>query len=250
MEKVLRSYLYISDAKVDSLLPQASRRVQRRLRSSTRKTETRLAIGAIGARGELRTAKESERSSNRIERLEQAERLVRHSEPTGSIADDKHWIDDEIIMRWGLVYSPPGDPVRGPLAVTFVGQRDRQVLALGGSVHHVMGYEGSVRRAGSSRLPLWFRRWDHYEERGSVANLRRLAAYRFTKDSLRHRMFGPLHAPDPFERIRSLLDDACWPEQRVQFLAERLTTREDVNTPSQNEGVRVTIATPLYVIGS
>lgn len=251
MPKIPRSYLYISDSKVDALVPQSSRRSLRKLQRGSRKRETRLAVGAFGVQGESRSTVESNREPDRFQRLAVAEQLIRRSGEVGTMADHKQWIEEELLMKWGIVYEPHRRELAEPLAVLFIGGREGQVVALSGSIRHVLGYEGS-RPVGQSKSSFWYASWDYFERRGSLRGLQAVAMVRSLMDSARGTM-GRANTvrTDPFERALRLMDDAAWPTQRVRFFAERLMERENATSLyGDGPAVKVTIGTPLYVVNA
>lgn len=163
MTKLPRSYIYVSDSKVNALVPQASRRARRRLRQSSREAESSLKFGGFGAQGLTRVSRKEEYEPDRFQRLKVAEQLVRRDGEVGKLSDNTRWIEDELLMEWGLIYAPPTDPAPGPLAVLFIGERNGQVLALNGSAQHVIGYKGQGQPIrGSSHTTFWAGTWSRF----------------------------------------------------------------------------------------
>jgi hypothetical protein len=214
-----------------------------------------LKFGGFGAQGLTRVSRKEEYEPDRFQRLKVAEQLVRRDGEVGKLSDNTRWIEDELLMEWGLIYAPPTDPAPGPLAVLFIGERNGQVLALNGSAQHVIGYKGQgppIR--GSSHTTFWTGTWSRFEINGSFRGLDFLARSKYFKDSLHSIISGkPPRILDPFERVLMEMEDNGWPQQQVHFLANRLIERNDAQTRHREllglPKVHVTIGTPLYVIG-
>lgn len=256
MPNELRNFLFISDTKVDMYVPQASRLSRRSLRRRTQHTEGRLTLGAKSLGGELRHSTDSESDPDRIERLQVAERLIRRRADIGGVRDSAVWMEGELTMRWGYIYSPPYVRLQeGPLAVLFFAASDEHVVAFTGSARNVIGNDTwpPSRYASASKAAFWStgRLWDYYQRRSSLSGLRAVATMQLAQDTARIAMGRAPRGPeDPFIRAAEMehyLED--WGAQRLRFLAERLMDRPDVERPHLpgKPPVRVTIGSPLYV---
>ncbi|GAB7051275.1 DUF7019 family protein [Catenuloplanes indicus] len=126
----LRYYLYISDSKVDILLPQIDPAFGR-----TRETEIGFNLRVAAGKRKV------EATSDRIARLDRVVRYLDDFADVGTVDEPGQYFRGRMRMRWG--------PVGGEL-VWFAGATSRTVVGLGGSRAHVAG-EGEP--SGSSTLP-------------------------------------------------------------------------------------------------
>ncbi|WP_405867854.1 DUF7019 family protein [Streptomyces sp. NBC_00005] len=119
----VRYYVYISDAKVDMLLPQVDAGFSRR-----RTTEVGFSLKFVNARHSV----EAE-ASDRVTRLE---RVVRHLDDfgdVGTVDEPGQYFRGRLLMRWGPL-SPGGTPL-----VYFGGHTEHTIVGLGGARGHVFG---------------------------------------------------------------------------------------------------------------
>lgn len=116
----LRYYLYISDAKVDMLLPQVDPGFGRK-RS-----------GEVGVNVSFLSAKRSvEAQAERVARLERVVRYVDDFCDVGTVDEPGQYVRGRLAMRWG--------PLAGGQAVYFGGRTEHTVVGLGGASGHVIG---------------------------------------------------------------------------------------------------------------
>jgi hypothetical protein len=120
-----RYYLYISDSKVDMLLPQIDPAFTRK-----RTSEVNLSLKIFGAK----RGSESSVGTDRIVRLE---RVVRHLQDHGDLGS----IDEPGSFFWGLLSLQWGTFAgeAGSSLVYFGGRTKRTIVGLGGSSTHVLG---------------------------------------------------------------------------------------------------------------
>lgn len=125
----MRYYLYISDAKVNMLLPEISPSVKKRLIG-----ELKLNFGVVA--GTIR-----ERTDNiysRVDNLRLVESFIRQNERVASLND---YTGGEVwLAGTHPCYAVTLDD--DAAAVLFIGEDDRIVLALGGSSNHLIGDDG------------------------------------------------------------------------------------------------------------
>lgn len=116
----LRYYVYISDAKVDMLLPQIDPGFARK-----RSAE-------VGVRLPLLSAKRSvDAQADRVARLERVVRYVDDFCDVGTVDEPGQYVRGRLTMRWG--------PLAGARAVYFSGSTERTIVGLGGASGHVLG---------------------------------------------------------------------------------------------------------------
>lgn len=124
----LRYYVYISDAKVDMLLPQVDAGFSRR-----RTTEVGFGLKFVNARRSVEAV-----ASDRVARLE---RVVRHLDDfgdVGTVDEPGQYFRGRLPMHWGPL-SPGGTPL-----VYFGGHAERTIVGLGGARAHVLGTPASA----------------------------------------------------------------------------------------------------------
>jgi len=127
----MKFYVYISDAKVDMLLPQVPHDVKKKVAME------------FGIDLKVLTAKritEVESEENRISRLETVVKFIQESGNVGTVDKPAQYIEGTLPMRWGP-YDTLGNAK--PSFAYFGGETDKTVLGLGGSLHHVMGNVGT-----------------------------------------------------------------------------------------------------------
>lgn len=235
----MRYYEYISDAKVDMLLPQVPKRVKRKIAA-----DFNIDLGV------LKIGWKTERLDNdtRVSRLQVVEQYLRDNEPIASIADPKTpWIAGQLPMRWGFF---PQEEL-----VFFMGRQDSTYIALGGSAHHMLSRPGALLDSGTEAFPgsiapslLAFIRREiesihsALEREGtSIASVSR------TIDSL-HR--APAMEEETLHHIAQLIEVQRSHAHRFEFLAKRLLSgtswvATDSAAPAQE--VTVVLGTPLFV---
>ncbi|GLX48812.1 hypothetical protein Shyhy01_17620 [Streptomyces hygroscopicus subsp. hygroscopicus] len=131
----LRFYVYISDAKVDMLLPQVDAGFTRR-----RTTE-------VGVSFKFFTVKRSAESpeAHRIARLERVLEYLDDFGDVGTVDDPGQYVRGRLPMRWGPLPSAQtsAQPVTAASAqaslVYFGGSTERTIIGLGGTSGHVLG---------------------------------------------------------------------------------------------------------------
>jgi hypothetical protein len=212
-------YLYISDAKVDMLLPQVPGALKQ-------KVAAKLGFDLKVLAGEIATERNT--LDTQIARLQTVESFIRETETLGTPASAESWIAGE---EWAST-AHIGDG-----AILFVIEDPKWMLALGGSSHHLIG----GTRAADVGIPFSFldrliRQLKH------VAEQRPELAIKLTDRDLAHYM-----APGVGQEfgawisvIQWVADHSSGPPQRIEFLAKRLVSQTSF-------GRRVTLATPLYV---
>jgi len=117
----VRYYLYISDAKVNMLLPQVPGALQRKV-SAKFGFDIKVLSGSL----------ETERATldNRVARLAAVEVYLLENEPIGTPGQPASWIQGTVDAKFLDI---------GNGAILFVTGDTKSILALGGSAHHLVG---------------------------------------------------------------------------------------------------------------
>lgn len=221
----MRYYVYISDAKVDMLLPQVPGAIQQKIAAKLG-FDLKLLSGSLS----------TERSTldTRVARLEAVEDYIR------SLGDQAIWPG---AAPWIVGETMATSMDIGDHAVLFIADERDSILALGGSAHHLIG----ATAAHETSLP--FSHFPHLRrvlrdlaEEGSVWVLTLPA------DLLaQHPGQGVAEGFQAWvDIILALCERVNEPRQRIQFLAKRLASSETF----KRHGVKrchVTLASPLYV---
>ncbi len=218
-----RYYLYISDSKVDMLLPQIDPAFTRK-----RTSELNLSLKIFGA-------KRGTESSVGAERTARLERVVRHLQDHGDLGS----VDEPGQFFWGLLPLRWGPFDADPSLVYFGGRTDRTIIGLGGSISHVVGSALDPPHGRILRYSLtpWL--------------LNGLAADPEIKTLFEAADREPEHEQADRTALRAVqLADANLrgPAQNVEFVAKRL-----LHGPSPyperdpHDGMSVLLGSPLYV---
>lgn len=213
----LRYYVYISDSKVDMLLPQVDPGFARK-----RATDVGVSLKIVSAKRTVEAA-----TADRVERLE---RVVRHLDDfcdVGTVDEPGQYFRGQLLMRWGPLTAGQAS------LVYFGGGTGRTVVGLGGSSSHVLGpsvaASASQGEVFASTLP------------GIFAGL----AAAVTADGEAGEGAAPTSALASAHLANRLMRGA---EQEVEFLAKRLA-----HGPSPypeldaRDGTAVLLGSPLFV---
>jgi hypothetical protein len=217
-----RYYLYISDSKVDMLLPQIDP-------TFPRKHTSELSLSFLKIFG----ARRSTESSAGTERIARLERVVRHLHDHGNLGS----ADEPGQFFWGLLPMQWGPFDSHPSLVYFGGRTEHTIVGLGGSCHHMLGSAvdptpGHVST--TSLLP---------------SLLDGLATHPEIKD-----VFGAMgDGPEEAERaalqvVHCANADLRGPAQNVEFVAKRLLHGPSPYPEGDPHGdISVLLGSPLYV---
>jgi hypothetical protein len=121
-----RYYIYVSDAKVDMLLPQLDSSFQRK-----RTVEWNLNLKVLGAKRGTETAL----GENRFARLEAVVKYLENHGDLGSVDEPGQFFRGSLPMRWGPVAEYHEDSG----LFYFAGRTDETILGMVGSAAHVIG---------------------------------------------------------------------------------------------------------------
>lgn len=131
----IRFYLYQSRTKLDMLYGQ--------LASTKGPFTGSISLEVPGIKASLSTSKDADESQ--YERLDAVEKELRKRGLVGTIADPKEYFAGEMRMRWGM-FDDHGRRGFDEAPFVFFGGVDPSLpmfVGLGGSSHHVTGYEGA-----------------------------------------------------------------------------------------------------------
>jgi hypothetical protein len=223
----MKYYIYISDTKVDMLLPQVPHDVKKKVATE------------FGIDLKLLTAKhktEEESDENRISRLEAVVKFIKEYGNVGTVDKPDQYIEDTLPMRWG-----PYDKfvAAEPSVVYFGGETDRTVFGLGGSLHHVIGNVGTSQSSASASLaPFLLSYLGKNPATGeSEANGGEISGAQTDLD-------GEFAREVVYLTTRGMKG----PSQRLEFLAKRLLQGPSPHPDrDKRAGMQVLLATPLYV---
>lgn len=247
-----RHYLYISDDKLDMLLPQIS--------SSVKKTVAKeLRVDAQLFTASYRT--ETTSIADRVSKLKVVERYLRNSDLTGPVGSSRDWISGSMDMAWGGLYHSRMET--DAQIVWFGGRRLSTYVGLAGSARHQITApdNSSVRfRAGSSAPSLFAALWEYWPSlfTPTTRDQTTMEIERHLREDSR---------PTALEVVARMVDDYSGPVQRVDFLARTLLTGpgtldcladgrryvwspplpEDERSNRETFEAQVILATPLYV---
>ena len=219
----MRQFIYFSDVMLIFLLPQFPTFMERLPHKGVATgSDLQMSGSEVAPSGMTRL------SEDRVERLELVESYIRQTIEIGSVRKPRDWISGQLSMRWGLL---DNEVTRGQLTdlVWFTGNHRDAVLGMGGSRRHFFGtglapHDGHLESANLPALAFALSAGDPV-----------LSWYTPTPETNEP---NPRRLDDHWalDGVQNLFNSYEAPEQKVEFLARTLVTREDV-----------TLATPLYV---
>lgn len=217
-------YIYISDAKIDMLLPQVPHDLKKKVA-----IEFKLSLKVF----EVGRKSESESDDSRVARLQSVVEYLRSESQMGSVDQPSVYIQGELPMKWGPYVllmpnfqssDPDANRARMPTDfVFFGGATEKTFCGLVGSAHHLAGSvasKGGVEEYGGSAMPT------------AMYYLNQLE---FTKDAPQS---GQI-----LDYLGGVIDRLSGPSQRLEFMAKRLLEGETKSGPRTH----CLIASPLYV---
>ena len=225
----MRYYVYISDSKVDMLLPQIPHDTKRKIA-----TEFKLDIKIFGAA--RRT--ETETEEDRIFRLETVAEHIYTNEDVGTPDQPATYFAGTLPMRWGpfgLQRFGADRDEKSPI-VYFAGSTGQTLVGLGGSSKHVIG------NVGPSNPTDWL---------GSVAPiLFQLLMRNATNEE--HELNDDDDengTPNLYilgRKMTASFQEMGGPDQRLEFLAKKMLAGETMSDRRDGEPFLI-LGTPLYV---
>jgi hypothetical protein len=210
----MKYYLYISDAKVDMLLPQISE-------DAKRKVATQFGIDM-----KIFTAKrtvERDEGADRIARLEAVVQHIREYGNVGTVDEPDEYIDDMLPMRFMST-----NPKVSSDLIYLSGHTQTTIIGLGGSAIHVIG----SRPAGDK---CW------------MSNSNTLILIHSLPHILRDEGVPQDEEEDALWPVVNLeIDGPKTPYENFEFLAKRLVTNRQT-VAGKPKVWNVILATPLYI---
>jgi hypothetical protein len=207
-------YLYISDSKIDMLLPQIDPAY-----TTKRGSEVGVSLSVLSFK---KTAEQP--AHNRTARLE---RVLRHLQDHGDIGSIDHpgqFFGGLLPVQWGRF--------PGAASMVFAGGRtDQTVIALGGSGRHLLGAVPNIDQADPA--------WSHLPPLldGLASDLEDEILVEAAEQPGDHLDRGDLTA---LATVRRAVDRLTGPAQNVEFVAKRLLH-------GTLEGQPVLLGSPLYL---
>ncbi|GAA4893869.1 hypothetical protein LX16_1762 [Stackebrandtia albiflava] len=201
-------FLYISDSKVDMILPQFDSRP-----IGESQTEIAFDLEVLSVRRARTTT-----GGGRIARLERVLRHLQDGELLGTIDEGNAFFWATMPMRWDIVHTETG----GRIAL-FGGRPDATTVVLSGSSRHLIGWQPADAGASGSNAPALM---EGIEVASPAEDAQLLQA-------VTHESSPQL---DVFSTVRSAVSRMSGPEQRVEFVAKVLARDSDT-----------ILATPVYV---
>jgi hypothetical protein len=221
----VRNYLYISDAKVDSYLPQFSNREKRRLAATLG-----VNIGVLQAS----VSGEAKPLSDRVHRLEAVETELRKKGEIGAVHEHLPWIE-------GVVNAAPARFPGESNVMFFFSDDAAMFLGLAGSGHNVLGNLRPMDATTShSNLHTLTETLASMDDKYAFLVQKDDAALDFAVHS------GVSHTPGSSSWINILREVASGfvnaPKQSIGYVARRLVQEQE-----GKNGKRFILATPLYL---
>ena len=234
----LSYFVYVSDAKLDMLYEQIPRPLRKRLAAEVKVDFKMVGVTIKGAedKGPLRLAK-----------LAVVERFVQDHEDVGTVHQPATYFRGTMDMRWATLNES---------IVLFHGRHDGDIVALGGSLWHLVGGQRPTDQLQSLSFSpdLWVGLVEHIsadpDGAEEVRRERANSSVGANEQDYWENWKPAVHAPP--EAALGELESIylTGPLQRVEFLARRLVDeqffardRYGVQLPPG----RVTLGTPLYV---
>lgn len=229
----MRYYIYISDSKVDMLLPQVPNQIKRKIAD-----EFAIDLKIFSARRQTEVLD----NDTRVSRLQVVEHHLRENASVGSVDDhEARWIADCLPMRWSVAevqYCGKNHKI-----VFFAGQKDSSYVVLTGSAENVLGtthgYSGSLAPtilAVLAREPEWIRKALEVNSiEGAIGAIDMM-------------QLNLAEEQEALGRVVDMAEMRNGAVQEVEFLAKRMMSGQTIrHTYEEPREVSVVLGTPLYV---
>ena len=138
---LLRSFVYVSDAKLTGFLEQIDDRGRRRNRLAKLMVSLGVNFGVLNMTVQSQPVDLSVESRAQATQVAAVEDRVRHQFHVGDLVSGRQWISGNVNMEWA--------PLRDGQTVLFCGYAGSLLVALGGSIGHLRGRDSSADRTGS-----------------------------------------------------------------------------------------------------
>jgi hypothetical protein len=207
----MKYYVYISDAKVDMLLPQISETHKKKVA-----TEYGIDLKVFSAKRKV----EQEENENRIARLEAVVSFIREFGNLGTVQKPDEYLEDSMPMYFRLL----GRDADAIDAVFFFGKELDSYVGMGGSARHLIGSSGARESwLASSLTPILLRVLRESLEPNDKATI--------------ESDWNLWLATECFEES----EKRGLPLENYRFMAKRLAVAD------YTTGQKVILSTPLYV---
>ena len=192
--KPLRNYLYVSDAKLDTLFEQIDQSILKRI-----SLELKVDLKIAG----ITVTKAENPSATRMAKLRVVEQFIDDYHNVGTCENPgQGYFRGQLDMRWGWLEQPVSN--EAPSIVFFKGEEGSSIVTLAGSSRHVIGAPPDARVFAGSALPhIITAISDSVSDKSALAKMPRESARWARATRVR--------------QLRLLPDDA--PSQRMEFLA-------------------------------
>jgi hypothetical protein len=227
----MKYYVYISDAKVDMLLPQISDSTKKKISMQ------------FGFDLKVLTAKRTSEfvlNDDRIARLETVVAFIREWGNVGSMDEPDEYVEDTLPMRTSTVLAETLQslvPCNSKDAlVYFAGHSARTHFGLAGSFKHIVGVTSPPTESWPSGM---------FSAATFIAQALRLTLG--TSEPNLESVIDLGDAPLALACVHSMAEREDGPEERLEFMAKRLLwhSYEDEDVPSGKRAIL--LASPLYV---
>jgi hypothetical protein len=211
---MVKYYLYISDAKVNMLLPQIPNKIKKKIA-----TEFKIDFKIISASRKT----ETDTDENRISRLNTVCQFIQDYSDVGTIEKPGEYIFDILEMKYAIF---PRRPI-----VVFWGRTEQSFIALSGSSEHLVGVPPHFVAdidIGSSHL------------HGIMSSLHHILSEESKVKALPKLKYE--NNANNVWRLLSLENIIEEPKQKIEFLAKRLLVET-----SSHSGSTLIVGSPLYV---
>ena len=211
----LRYYIYVSDSKLDMLSEQIPPPLRQRVAA-----ELKVDIKVFSL-----SLRQTQSSETRTAKLRLIEAYIDENDFAGTVDEPKAYFRGSLEMRW----APIGMGIK-PTTVFFVGQTEKTMLGLGGSVYHLMGHARGEAT---------------YSD--SLTNFLIAAVEREANEVLPGKSDLERYEAEGLWAIPNLFDTMSGPPETVEFLARRLARKEAPPRDKYPEGKAIVLGTPIYV---
>jgi hypothetical protein len=233
----MKYYVYISDAKVDMLLPQIPHEDKRRIA-----TELKIDLKILSAARKT----EADIEDNRIKRLEAVCNFISEYGNVGSVDEPDEYIAGTLLLNWGDIRYWKFEDAN---AVFFTGETEQSYVGLGGSAKHVIGSTSNKDHymANSTFPHLVYVLIRSFENTLIPSDKSLLLKCRKLLEEVEIKSHKPPLTESKIEHLALdalgyavMYGQSMLPAQRLEFLAKRLFY-------GRNPKKKYILATPIYV---
>ncbi len=238
----MKYYVYVSDSKVDMLIPQMADDRKKKIA-----IDFKIDLKLLSASWKS----EKEAVNERIQRLEAVSSFIRNWGNIGTTDNPDEWVEGTLLMSWLVV--PESNLV---YLTTTKSSRSKTIVGLGGSAKHIVG-NSAPPLSPASRSMLWEIMRELNRHFGNISegksedfrnpDSQTLQLVRDVSEEVES--LGSLFARFGHDDSQTNMQTYPPVQQKVEFLAKRLFY--DKVNPSRRSGKKikqpVLIATPIYI---